>query len=348
MSFTTALQLVLENGGCAGLNLPGFNCEDNGDASTLTLLRTSNNQSSSRIVSIGCPGFYPTQVPMSTFLLKNDIYSGWAKLNESSTKEYYYNNGVSSEVSSRNTFEYDDVNFQVKKQDMFYNEGVVETHMESKYFYPTSSSGYGGSANSNLLTGLNNINEVIGTETYKNGKRVSSTRNMYKLFSSGLVLPEIIQSSKGEVTPPVTGGPYDPLSNLEDVLVYHRYDNYGNPLEVSKKDGTRISYIWGYNHTRPIIKIEGASYDEIAIALGVSVTDLVNLNGVFLGMIRTQLPKAMVSNYSYKPLIGMTSMTDPRGYTTTYEYDEFNRLKYVKDAEGNILSENQYNYRTQN
>jgi len=286
-----------------------------------------------------------------TTLKSNDLYSGWAKLNETNTKEYYYDNGVQSEVNSRATYEYDDINFQVNKQDMFYDEGGIETHMESKYFYPTSSSSYPGSANSSSLTGLNKINEVIGAETYKNGKRISSTRNMYKEFSPGLVLPEIVQSSKGEVTLPAGGGLYDPLSNLEDRLTYHRYDEYGNPLEVSKKDGTRISYIWGHNATQPIAKIQNASYTEIAAALGISENQLLDYNESHLSQInglRTSLPKAMVSTYIYKLLVGITSMTDPRGYTTTYEYDEFNRLKYVRDAQGIMVSKNEYNYRTQN
>jgi len=296
-------------------------------------------------------GLYPNGTGAFHFMIKDDINSGWAKLNETNTKEYYYNSGIPSEVSSRATYEYDDINFQVNKQDMFYNEGGVETHVESKSFYPTSSSSYPGSANSSSLTGLNNINEVIGTETYKNGKRISSTRNMYKEFSPGLVLPEIVQSSKGEVTPPAGGGLYDPLSNLEDRLTYHRYDEYGNPLEVSKKDGTRISYIWGYSHTKPIAKIEGASYAEIATALGISETQLLaynELNLIQINGLRNSLSIAMTSTYVYKLLVGMTSSTDPRGYTTTYEYDEFNRLKHVKDTNGNILSKNQYQYRTQN
>jgi YD repeat-containing protein len=41
----------------------------------------------------------------------------------------------------------------------------------------------------------------------------------------------------------------------------------------------------------------------------------------------------------------VTSITDPKGDKITYEYDEFNRLKQVKDKNGNILSENQYNYK---
>jgi len=53
----------------------------------------------------------------------------------------------------------------------------------------------------------------------------------------------------------------------------------------------------------------------------------------------------MVTTYTYDPLIGVTSVTDPRGYTMYYEYDEFQRLEFVKDEDGNIYSENQYNYK---
>jgi YD repeat-containing protein len=53
----------------------------------------------------------------------------------------------------------------------------------------------------------------------------------------------------------------------------------------------------------------------------------------------------MVTTYTYDPLIGVTSITDPKDYTVYYEYDDFNRLKQVKDADGKILSENEYNYK---
>jgi YD repeat-containing protein len=64
-----------------------------------------------------------------------------------------------------------------------------------------------------------------------------------------------------------------------------------------------------------------------------------------LQKLRDDFPNAQVTTYTYDPLIGVTSITDPKGYTIYYEYDEFNRLKQVKDADGNILSNNQYNYK---
>jgi YD repeat-containing protein len=56
----------------------------------------------------------------------------------------------------------------------------------------------------------------------------------------------------------------------------------------------------------------------------------------------------MITTYTYNPLIGISTVTDPKGDTQTYHYDEFNRLQFVKDSEDNILSENAYHYRTPN
>lgn len=58
---------------------------------------------------------------------------------------------------------------------------------------------------------------------------------------------------------------------------------------------------------------------------------------------REKLPNAQVSTYTYKALVGMTSMTDPRG-TTTYEYDSFGRLSKVKDAKGKVINTYDYHY----
>lgn len=55
--------------------------------------------------------------------------------------------------------------------------------------------------------------------------------------------------------------------------------------------------------------------------------------------------KAQMTTYTYDPLVGMTSRTDAKGMTTYYEYDGFQRLKNIKDRNGNILKNFCYNYK---
>jgi len=54
---------------------------------------------------------------------------------------------------------------------------------------------------------------------------------------------------------------------------------------------------------------------------------------------------AVMTTYTYRPLVGITSQTDAKGQTTYYEYDEFQRLKSVKDQNGNILKNTIYHHR---
>ncbi|MEP0418078.1 MAG: hypothetical protein ABJN36_19330 [Cyclobacteriaceae bacterium] len=53
---------------------------------------------------------------------------------------------------------------------------------------------------------------------------------------------------------------------------------------------------------------------------------------------------AQMSTYTYKPLVGLTSSTDPTGRTTFFYYDEWGRFLYSKDQEGNLTQSIEYHY----
>jgi YD repeat-containing protein len=64
--------------------------------------------------------------------------------------------------------------------------------------------------------------------------------------------------------------------------------------------------------------------------------------------IRNNLPDdALITTYTYDPLIGVTSQTDPNGLATYYEYDDFGQLTAVKNSDNKLVSSHVYHYAEQ-
>lgn len=267
------------------------------------------------------------------FFTYGDIKATWAKLTQTIKKEYYYDvNGTQSIKNSRQTFAYDGYNYLVKQQDSYYDINGAEEHLQTKYYYPQ-----GPSLNSNSFTiknaliAQNKVTEVLETESFKNGNKVSETHTIYDNFSN-ILLPKEVRVGKGSVTPDVR-------------MEFVNYDTYGNPLEVKKTHGTPVSYIYGFNKSMPVAKVENATYSQIETVLGSSFNLTGNLSAAQVNSLKSALPNAMITVITYDLMVGVTSITDPRGNMVTYEYDDLNRLKYVKDKDGNIVTENQYHYK---
>lgn len=142
---------------------------------------------------------------------------------------------------------------------------------------------------------------------------------------------------------------------LQTEIIYQNYDSKGNILQFIGRDSVPNTIVWGYKQMYPVAKVVGATYAEVLIAL--SQTDqnlpyLQNLNGVALtteltklrNNLKTSKPLAQVFTYTYTPLIGTLTETDPNGKSIQYDYDNLNRLKNIKDYQGNIVKNFQYNY----
>jgi YD repeat-containing protein len=67
--------------------------------------------------------------------------------------------------------------------------------------------------------------------------------------------------------------------------------------------------------------------------------------GTRLDEIRVFPGDSQMTTYTYKPGIGISSMTDTNNVTSYYEYDSFGRLMSIKDDKGNVLQHYTYNYK---
>ena len=63
---------------------------------------------------------------------------------------------------------------------------------------------------------------------------------------------------------PMDGGlsAFSPDSRYAEKLTYNEYDNVGNPLQITVKDGLSKSYKWGYNKQYPIVEALNAAPTE--------------------------------------------------------------------------------------
>lgn len=137
-----------------------------------------------------------------------------------------------------------------------------------------------------------------------------------------------------------------PGPGFDTQLNFNKYNSYGNIADISTRTDTHTCYLWSYNNQQPIAKIENVTYEELLKALGKNeewidelgkkikpdMNDFTLINGL-----RDKLPKSLITTYTYKPLIGVTSITDPRNITTYYEYDSFGRLSKTYIKENNVI-----------
>ncbi|MCH7408720.1 hypothetical protein MM239_04890 [Belliella sp. DSM 111904] len=260
------------------------------------------------------------------FIFYNNNFDQLSQKLDSAVVKEYFNTEVKEITTS---FSYNQNLFKIEES---YKNSSGEINKYT-YKYPSDFASSGNVYQE--MVSKNILSPVIETAEYKEDSFLGAIKTNYHKWGGNIVKPRTVETKKGS-------------NAWENRLRYHDMDAHGNVLSVSKENGTPTSYFWGYSKQYPIAKIENASYAQIASALGTTVSSLKNyteLNLTQLNNLRNVLPGAMVTTYTYDPLIGMTSETDPNGVTTFYEYDSFGRLKTIRDKDGNVLKGYEYNYR---
>ncbi|TSE06384.1 PKD domain-containing protein [Aquimarina algiphila] len=259
------------------------------------------------------------------------------KLIKTTTREFLDDKIVTNETS----YTYDNPYGQLKTQTTTDSDNKTLT---TTYSYPYDKN----STVNNLLVAQNRITTPVETQSKENTTILGTQVTEFIDWGNGMVLPGITKVAKGGDTP-------------EPRLTYHNYDAQGNPLEVSQVDGRHIMYIWGYNNTQPIAKIDNASYTGIPAAVTTLINQLkttsdtedtateeTTMRTLFKNLREhAYFANAQISGYTYDPLIGVTSMTNPQGQTAYYRYDDMNRMQYALDQDQHVVQQVRYNYQGQ-
>lgn len=222
---------------------------------------------------------------------------------------------------------------------------------------------YAHEKNNQLLISKNMIGIPLETTVTQTVGGVTKTLGKTEtVYPASLPTPQA-----GNLVLPLSQKSYDKLSGTSSTdVTYDRYDEKGNILQYTTKDGIPVAIVWGYNKTQPIAKVEGITYDQLTSTVPVSgivtasdndAADPAQENLLLdaLNSFRKQsaLSGKLISTYTYDPLIGVTSITPPSGVRQTYTYDSANRLKETgvrgKNSAGSYInkkvSENKYNYK---
>lgn len=270
------------------------------------------------------------------------------------TKTEFYG-GLTEPVSSTTNFSYDDDNgFLLREVEKVLSpdETIV-----TNYKYPVD---YPGISVYDNMVNDNQVTLPISTIT-RSGSAYLEKKTEYLQLGSKY-LPSGLNITKG-----ILDNNNTLITSSSEDRIHYTYYNNGN-IKTTYQEGLPLhknstGYIWGYDGKYPIAVIQNAIYNDFSSfvnnleltsnldfdrTIGYSGTEgslrqeLDNLRN------HPQLSEALITTYTYDPSIGMTSKTDPRGRTIYYFYDDKLRLINVKDNEGNILSETEYNFKVNN
>ncbi|MDD2797226.1 MAG: hypothetical protein PHV20_01395 [Bacteroidales bacterium] len=185
--------------------------------------------------------------------------------------------------------------------------------------------------------------------TYKEKNTIQVSRFFTNIFNNNEQIP-LFSLFKKEIAPSGL--------NFTHTLSYE-YDK--KLSQFSDDSGLKTSFIWSYNETQPIIKVQNVDYITLKNTVNSIQSNIQSfmINSVgnlttsaqrnnwstFNQTLRLNLPpNALVETFTYNPLLGITSSTNSRGITTYYEYDIYGRLVTKKDNNLKLLQKIDYNY----
>jgi len=287
--------------------------------------------------SLGC---YPYDVSLNDIIWGVNHYNtGYKRLNSTVSTTYDINGN--NPISVTTEYKYDNSNFKystsiessdskgnMKKQNFYYPQD-----------YTTSIPYIQGLVNNHIL------NKPLDSREYSNNRLINGTQIIYNSF--GQATDYLNFESNVSDIPFNTGHP-NTFSHKQSAI----FDNDKKVLnEIQSDNDIPTSYLWGYHYSLPIAKIQNATFSSVITALNVSY-DLLQSKSeseliIIFNNLRAALPNALITSYTYSPLLGKTTETDINGKTTYYKYDSNSRLKTIEDQDNKITNQFEYHYKEQ-
>lgn len=267
-----------------------------------------------------------------------NINSGW---NYVSLKEVVNYEGIGNVLQTTNYFYDDSLHAQLSRE---ITADCLNQSIIRKYYYPHNYGAVFNTLKNNYMIAL-----PVDTRTYVNNQLVSGKQVRYNVFGQ---VNEVYNFESASNDVPFSSS--NPFTFSNKQIISYNIDK--NPEKVDVIDNVKTYYLWAYNKQYPVAKMESnnnslnisslqSNLNNLTLS-GSSVktnidVDIANIKNVIT---QSNLSANMVTIYTFKPLVGMTSQTDPAGRTTYYEYDTFNRLELSRDQNGNIIEKYDYHY----
>ena len=136
------------------------------------------------------------------------------------------------------------------------------------------------------------------------------------------------------------------------VTTFRVQDGMFQPYQTFELNVDEPTNTWGSSDFR---EVNTQSYNadgllESSIGLGDVETEYFYSSLGYLDSVRVDPGSSLptrTTKYTYEPLVGIKTVTDPNNFTTTYEYDSRKRLHLIRDEDGNIVKRYRYNYATE-
>lgn len=204
----------------------------------------------------------------------------------------------------------------------------------------------------------NILNYPIEKVSFKNNQIIGSELSTYKSISgfNNSTLYVLDKKYKMDLISPISAYSEFNGSNMDAHYIQpefyvSNYDSRGNITQVTDRSGISITYLWGYNYQYPIAEIKNKTYDQVKSGLSFDPETFAAdaaPDPAKIYSIRSSFPDAVVTTYTYKPFVGIASVTSSVGITTYYDYDSIGRLteQYILyNGKKKILRRYNYNYK---